>query len=173
MDLCYLYFRLRYLQHRHSLVRWVHGLSRGPALCFRMGTFRKVGCRILVHLNHLHWLLLVVWSRPMPHSETSSFHWLQPMVRQSWKLQVAILTLCCVKSGLYFISSFMHFEPWHMFTCFLQYMFFLPSCEYLPLTLTHVLTMYLTPRCQHFELVSGIGWQLLYWLRSIPCCSDV
>ncbi|KAL5519166.1 CHS2 [Sanghuangporus vaninii] len=29
--------------------------------------------------------------------------------------------------GLYFISSFMHFEPWHMFTSFLQYMFYLPS----------------------------------------------
>lgn len=31
--------------------------------------------------------------------------------------------------GLYFIGSFMHFEPWHMFTCFIQYMFLLPSCE--------------------------------------------
>ncbi|TFY82854.1 hypothetical protein EWM64_g1158 [Hericium alpestre] len=29
--------------------------------------------------------------------------------------------------GLYFISSFMHFEPWHMFTSFLQYLFLLPS----------------------------------------------
>jgi len=29
--------------------------------------------------------------------------------------------------GLYFISSFMHFEPWHMFTSFTQYMFLLPS----------------------------------------------
>ncbi|KAF8899212.1 chitin synthase 2 [Infundibulicybe gibba] len=29
--------------------------------------------------------------------------------------------------GLYFISSFMHFEPWHMFTSFVQYMFLLPS----------------------------------------------
>jgi len=29
--------------------------------------------------------------------------------------------------GLYFIGSFMHFEPWHMFTSFLQYMFLLPS----------------------------------------------
>ncbi|KAK7063807.1 chitin synthase [Favolaschia claudopus] len=29
--------------------------------------------------------------------------------------------------GLYFISSFMHAEPWHMFTSFIQYMFFLPS----------------------------------------------
>ena len=30
--------------------------------------------------------------------------------------------------GLYFIGSFMHLEPWHMFTSFIQYMFFLPSC---------------------------------------------
>ncbi|KAG8801967.1 Chitin synthase, class 2 [Serendipita sp. 398] len=29
--------------------------------------------------------------------------------------------------GLYFFSSFLHFEPWHMFTSFLQYMFLLPS----------------------------------------------
>jgi chitin synthase len=29
--------------------------------------------------------------------------------------------------GLYLIASFMHFEPWHMFTSFLQYMFLLPS----------------------------------------------
>lgn len=29
--------------------------------------------------------------------------------------------------GLYFISSFMHFEPWHMFTSFAQYLFLLPS----------------------------------------------
>ncbi|KAF6754281.1 chitin synthase 2 [Ephemerocybe angulata] len=29
--------------------------------------------------------------------------------------------------GMYFISSFMHFEPWHMFTSFIQYMFLLPS----------------------------------------------
>jgi len=29
--------------------------------------------------------------------------------------------------GLYLISSIMHFEPWHMFTSFIQYMFLLPS----------------------------------------------
>ncbi|KAJ7611002.1 chitin synthase 2 [Roridomyces roridus] len=29
--------------------------------------------------------------------------------------------------GMYFMASFMHFEPWHMFTSFIQYMFFLPS----------------------------------------------
>lgn len=33
--------------------------------------------------------------------------------------------------GLYFISSFMHFEPWHMFTSFIQYMFLLPSCKFI------------------------------------------
>jgi len=29
--------------------------------------------------------------------------------------------------GLYFFASFIHLEPWHMFTSFLQYMFLLPS----------------------------------------------
>ncbi|KAI9057763.1 glycosyltransferase family 2 protein [Trametes sanguinea] len=29
--------------------------------------------------------------------------------------------------GLYFFGSLIHFEPWHMFTSFIQYMFFLPS----------------------------------------------
>ena len=31
--------------------------------------------------------------------------------------------------GLYFIASFMYFEPWHMFTSFIQYLFYQPSCE--------------------------------------------
>lgn len=29
--------------------------------------------------------------------------------------------------GLYFVSSFMYLEPWHMFTSFLQYLLLLPS----------------------------------------------
>lgn len=29
--------------------------------------------------------------------------------------------------GLYFFASFIHLEPWHMFTSFIQYMFLLPS----------------------------------------------
>ncbi|KLO11794.1 glycosyltransferase family 2 protein [Schizopora paradoxa] len=29
--------------------------------------------------------------------------------------------------GLYFIASFMHFEPWHMFTSFIQYLLMAPS----------------------------------------------
>ncbi|KAF9225402.1 glycosyltransferase family 2 protein [Gyrodon lividus] len=32
--------------------------------------------------------------------------------------------------GLYLFSSIMHFEPWHMFTSFIQYMFLLPSLMY-------------------------------------------
>ncbi|KAI0673743.1 chitin synthase 2 [Trametes maxima] len=32
--------------------------------------------------------------------------------------------------GLYLFGSFIHFEPWHMFTSFIQYMFFLPSLMY-------------------------------------------
>lgn len=35
--------------------------------------------------------------------------------------------------GLYFFASFMHFEPWHMFTSFIQYMFLLPSCKLFPI----------------------------------------
>jgi chitin synthase len=45
--------------------------------------------------------------------------------------------------GLYLISSLMHFEPWHMFTSFIQYMFFLPSCaSYLLSFLMHSLTFF-------------------------------
>lgn len=29
--------------------------------------------------------------------------------------------------GLYLISSFIHFEPWHIFTCMVQYLMMLPS----------------------------------------------
>lgn len=29
--------------------------------------------------------------------------------------------------GLYIISSILHADPWHLITCFLQYMMFLPS----------------------------------------------
>lgn len=32
--------------------------------------------------------------------------------------------------GLYLVSSLMHFEPWHMLTSFVQYLFLLPSCKF-------------------------------------------
>ncbi|KAG1727145.1 hypothetical protein EDB19DRAFT_1833214 [Suillus lakei] len=38
-----------------------------------------------------------------------------------------IVISLAVTFGLYLFSSFMHLEPWHMFTSFIQYMFLLPS----------------------------------------------
>ncbi|KAG6879448.1 hypothetical protein C0992_002579 [Termitomyces sp. T32_za158] len=48
------------------------------------------------------------------------------LVQQNKTLQDIVIALLATY-GLYFISSFMHFEPWHMFTSFAQYMFLLPS----------------------------------------------
>ncbi|KAG7099805.1 Chitin synthase, class 2 [Marasmius oreades] len=48
------------------------------------------------------------------------------LVKNTPALQDIVISLAATY-GLYFISSFMHFEPWHMFTSFIQYMFFLPS----------------------------------------------
>lgn len=48
------------------------------------------------------------------------------LVKDTPALQDICISLAATY-GLYFISSFMHFEPWHMFTSFIQYMFFLPS----------------------------------------------
>ncbi|KAF9029992.1 chitin synthase [Hymenopellis radicata] len=48
------------------------------------------------------------------------------LLKDTPALQDIVISLAATY-GLYFISSFMHFEPWHMFTSFLQYMFFLPS----------------------------------------------
>ncbi|KAJ1742023.1 hypothetical protein LPJ78_003153 [Coemansia sp. RSA 989] len=38
-----------------------------------------------------------------------------------------ILISVAATYGVYFIASFLYFEPWHMFTSFLQYMLWLPS----------------------------------------------
>ncbi|KAF8665496.1 hypothetical protein AX16_000511 [Volvariella volvacea WC 439] len=48
------------------------------------------------------------------------------LIRTNRTLQEIAIALLATY-GLYFISSFMHFEPWHMFTSFAQYMFLLPS----------------------------------------------
>ena len=52
--------------------------------------------------------------------------------------------------GLYFIGSFMHLEPWHMFTSFIQYMFWLPSCE-CPFTRVACRILTIGHRRQHSE----------------------
>ncbi|KAG5639537.1 hypothetical protein H0H81_012208 [Sphagnurus paluster] len=51
---------------------------------------------------------------------------LPELIRTNQTLRDIVIALLATY-GLYFISSFMHFEPWHMFTSFLQYMFLLPS----------------------------------------------
>jgi chitin synthase len=61
----------------------------------------------------------------VPH-DVEGWQNLPELLRTNRTLQeIAIAVLATY--GLYFISSFMHFEPWHMFTSFAQYMFLLPS----------------------------------------------
>ncbi|KAF8167433.1 glycosyltransferase family 2 protein [Crassisporium funariophilum] len=48
------------------------------------------------------------------------------LIKTNKTMQEIVIALLATY-GMYFISSFMHFEPWHMFTSFLQYMFLLPS----------------------------------------------
>jgi len=61
----------------------------------------------------------------VPHT-VAGWHNLPELIRTNRTLQDIVIALLATY-GLYFISSFMHFEPWHMFTSFLQYMFLLPS----------------------------------------------
>ncbi|EIM83624.1 glycosyltransferase family 2 protein [Stereum hirsutum FP-91666 SS1] len=48
------------------------------------------------------------------------------LVEKNKALQQLVISIAATY-GLYFVASFMHFEPWHMFTSFIQYMFLLPS----------------------------------------------
>ncbi|KAF8512708.1 chitin synthase 2 [Gautieria morchelliformis] len=43
--------------------------------------------------------------------------------------EIASVISLAATYGLYLFSSILHFEPWHMFTSFLQYMFLLPTCD--------------------------------------------
>jgi len=61
----------------------------------------------------------------VPHSIEGWKHFPE-LIKTSATLQQIFIALLATY-GLYFISSFMHFEPWHMFTSFIQYMFLLPS----------------------------------------------
>ncbi|KAG8862908.1 Chitin synthase, class 2 [Tulasnella sp. 330] len=60
----------------------------------------------------------------VPHTLSGWEDWKKLLENKTF-IDIAISLLATY--GLYFISSFMHFEPWHMFTSFLQYMFLLPS----------------------------------------------
>ncbi|KAG6846075.1 hypothetical protein H0H87_006439 [Tephrocybe sp. NHM501043] len=61
----------------------------------------------------------------VPHT-TEGWKDIVDLIKTNKTLQEIVIALLATY-GLYFISSFMHFEPWHMFTSFAQYMFLLPS----------------------------------------------
>ncbi|KAJ3507424.1 hypothetical protein NLJ89_g6315 [Agrocybe chaxingu] len=48
------------------------------------------------------------------------------LFKENKTLQEVVVALLATY-GMYIVSSFMHLEPWHMFTSFAQYMFLLPS----------------------------------------------
>ena len=48
------------------------------------------------------------------------------LIKDNKALQDIVIALLATY-GMYLISSLIHFEPWHMFTSFIQYMFLLPS----------------------------------------------
>ncbi|KZT30962.1 glycosyltransferase family 2 protein [Neolentinus lepideus HHB14362 ss-1] len=61
----------------------------------------------------------------VPHTVTGWEH-ISSLIQNNKAFQEIVISLVATY-GLYFIASFMHFEPWHMFTSFIQYMFLLPS----------------------------------------------
>lgn len=61
----------------------------------------------------------------VPHTLSGWEHFGQ-LVENNKAFREIVISLAATY-GLYFIASFMHFEPWHMFTSFIQYMFLLPS----------------------------------------------
>ncbi|KAG6814003.1 hypothetical protein H0H92_004496 [Tricholoma furcatifolium] len=61
----------------------------------------------------------------VPHTEAGWSNIID-LIKTNKTLQDIVIALLATY-GLYFISSFMHLEPWHMFTSFAQYMFLLPS----------------------------------------------
>ncbi|KAI5124112.1 hypothetical protein M0805_000926 [Coniferiporia weirii] len=61
----------------------------------------------------------------VPHT-TSGWEHIGSLIETNETFRDIVISLVATY-GLYFISSFMYLEPWHMFTCFIQYMFLLPS----------------------------------------------
>lgn len=60
----------------------------------------------------------------VPHTLDGWAKWQELLTNPTFR-DIAISLLATY--GLYFFASFIHFEPWHMFTSFLQYLFLLPS----------------------------------------------
>lgn len=75
---------------------------------------------------------------------------LQSLIATNQTFREIVISLAATY-GLYFISSFMHFEPWHMFTSFVQYMFLLPSCKFVSNHCITKNTDRIVKRCEHSE----------------------
>ena len=87
------------------------------------------------------WLFPIRWmvGRTSDSEYSSGWHvivladaWCSSLVETNKTFREIVISLAATY-GLYFVGSLLHFEPWHMFTCFLQYLFLLPSCEFDPM----------------------------------------
>lgn len=100
---------VRSMQYHNDLVRCLHRLLGCSPRCRRMEGLPPVcisHCPFSIEVN-----LIILCNR---------------LLKTTPALQQIVVALGATY-GLYFISSFMHYEPWHMFTSFIQYMFLLPS----------------------------------------------
>lgn len=133
MDLSRCNIPVWYMQRHNPLVCWIYCLPGRPTLGGRLEKLPTVST--LVFLTHSHSVRL-----------TSS----ASLVETNKTFREIVVSLAATY-GLYLIGSIMHFEPWHMFTCFLQYLFLLPSCESISIYLVDPATHLLTFRCQYIE----------------------
>jgi len=106
-------------------VRWLYRVSRGTAYVGWVARRWKVGSAIMSLVDKL------IFSIRLLHNKTFR--------------DIAISLLATY--GLYFFGSLIHFEPWHLVTSFVQYLFFLPSCKSL-LRISNALTHF-RPRREH------------------------
>lgn len=105
MDLCLRHSPLRILQRHYPLLRWLDGLAKHASRH-----------RELAEVSHIV-SFLESWADPIAIS-----------LFLTNKVFRDIVVSVAATYGLYLLGSLIHFEPWHMFTSFLQYMFLLPSC---------------------------------------------
>lgn len=84
-------------------------------------------CMVLFGICNIITLWCAGWTvyLAVPHS-VAGWKDFPQLVATNQALREIVISLAATY-GLYFFSSFMHLEPWHMFTSFIQYMFLLPS----------------------------------------------
>lgn len=108
MDLRYLHGPLWSVQYHHTLVRGLHCLHGGS----------QDRCRLEEHWKVHIYLFIGRYDVNLVHS----------LIENNTTFREIVISLAATY-GLYFFASFIHLEPWHMFTSFAQYMFLLPSCK--------------------------------------------